>query len=192
MAGHCGCWPVLRPLPKLTRAGFTPASAEIATTARPVLDELAAILSNCPAMQMEIGGHTDSQGSEGGNQSLSQARAEAVLMALQGRRVDVSGMTATGFGEAQPIADNGSEAGREANRRIEFVLKGAPGAAPAPEPAAETAAEPSNVAAAPEAPPQSPVAGPDFSGDTSPSVAPTEKTLAPKPRPEGLTAEENQ
>ncbi len=171
-----------------TKITFTPSSAEIATTARPVLDELAAILSNCPPMQMEIGGHTDSQGSEGGNQALSQARAEAVLLALQGRRVDVSGMTATGYGEAQPIADNQTEEGREANRRIEFVLKGstvasveadstetAPGAegGVAPGPAEDAAAS-----------------GPDFSGDTSPSVAPTEKTMAPKPRPEGLKAEE--
>ncbi|WP_240790346.1 OmpA family protein [Rhodobacter sp. SY28-1] len=183
-----------------TKITFTPASAEIATTARPVLDELAGILTNCPAMQMEIGGHTDSQGSEGGNLSLSQARAEAVLLALQGRRVDVSGMTALGYGEAQPIADNGSEEGREANRRIEFVLKGAHGAA------AEGAGE-TDPAAAPEAAPgetatEAPAAeggaaaptapGPDFSSDTSPSVAPTEKTIAPKPRPEGLTAEEDQ
>jgi OOP family OmpA-OmpF porin len=174
-----------------TKITFTPASAEIATTARPVLDELATILTNCPAMQMEIGGHTDSQGSEGGNQALSQARAEAVLMALQGRRVDVSGMTAKGFGEAQPISDNGSEEGREANRRIEFVLKGVPGAAEAViEPAGATPADP--AAAAPAAEGETPVAGPDFSGDTSPSVAPTEKTIAPKPRPEGLTAEEDQ
>ena len=190
-----------------TKITFTPSSAEIATTARPVLDELAKILTNCPAMQMEIGGHTDSQGSEGGNQSLSQARAEAVLLALQGRRVDVSGMTAVGYGEAQPIADNGSEEGREANRRIEFVLKGAHGAAVADDTAAATGAE---AAAAPEAAatpapaaaegttptavetPAPAAAGPDFSSDTSPSVAPTEKTIAPKPRPEGLTAEENQ
>lgn len=164
-----------------TKITFTPASAEIATTARPVLDELAAILVNCPAMQMEIVGHTDSQGSEGGNQALSRARAEAVLLALQGRRVDVSGMTATGFGETQPIADNGTEAGREANRRIEFVLKGAAAAV-----AGGTAGAPA------DAPPGSAVAGPDFSGDTSPSVAPTEKTLTPKPRPAGLTAEDNQ
>jgi OOP family OmpA-OmpF porin len=161
---------------------FTPASAEIATTARPVLDELAGILTNCPAMQMDIGGHTDAQGSEGGNLALSQARAEAVLLALQGRRVDVSGMTATGFGETQPIADNGSEEGREANRRIEFVLKGAQGVAEV----AETA--PSDSTAAPG---ETAVAGPNFSGDTSPSVAPTEKTIAPLPRPEGLTAEDS-
>ncbi|MFM7446719.1 MAG: OmpA family protein, partial [Tabrizicola sp.] len=188
-----------------TKITFTPASAEIATTARPVLDELAQILTDCPAMQMEIGGHTDSQGSEGGNLSLSQARAEAVLLALQGRRVDVSGMTAKGFGETMPIADNGSEEGREANRRIEFVLKGAHGAAAAGEavaadsaatPAAE-ASESAPAAETPAAPAEGGTAapaseGPDFSADTSPSVAPTEKTIAPKPRPEGLQAEEDQ
>ncbi len=168
-----------------TKITFTPSSAEIATTARPVLDELASILTNCPPMKMEIGGHTDSQGSEGGNQALSQARAEAVLLALQGRRVDVSGMTALGYGEAKPIADNGTEEGREANRRIEFVLQGAP--QPVAEAAGETAA--GEAASAGGAAP-APVAGPDFSGDTSPSVAPTEKTIAPKPRPEGLKAEE--
>lgn len=155
-----------------TKITFTPSSAEIATTARPVLDELAGILTNCPPMQLEIGGHTDAQGSEGGNQALSQARAEAVLLALQGRRVDISGMTAVGYGESQPIAENDSDAGREKNRRIEFVLKGHP----APAPAVET----------------SEAAGTDGAGaggDTSPSVAPTEKTIRPLPRPDDLAAE---
>ena len=167
-----------------TKITFTPSSAEIATTARPVLDELATILTNCPAMRMEIGGHTDSQGSEGGNQALSQARAEAVLLALQGRRVDVSGMSAVGYGETRPIADNGSEAGREANRRIEFVLQGVPQATAAAE------ADPAEAATTQEAAPAPTAGDPDFSDDTSPSVAPTEKTIAPKPRPEGLKAEE--
>lgn len=167
-----------------TKITFTPSSAEIATTARPVLDELATILTNCPPMQLEIGGHTDAQGSEGGNQALSQARAEAVLLALQGRRVDVSGMTATGYGEAQPIADNKTEEGREANRRIEFVLKGAQATADAGGDATTPVAEGTEASSPTGA------ATPDFSGDTSPSVAPTEKTMAPKPRPEGLKAEE--
>lgn len=170
-----------------TKITFTPASAEIATTARPVLDELAAILSNCPPMRMQIGGHTDSQGSEGGNLALSQARAEAVLLALQGRRVDVSGMTASGYGETRPIADNQTEAGREANRRIEFVLQGVEQVADLP---AEGAAQPALTEAAPGQSPAAATEGVDFSGDTSPSVAPTEKTIAPKPRPEGLKAEE--
>ena len=164
-----------------TKITFTPSSAEIATTARPVLDELAGILTACPPMRMEIGGHTDAQGSEGGNQALSQARAEAVLLALQGRRVDISGMTAVGYGEAQPIAENDTDAGREENRRIEFVLKGHP--APAPEAEATEAAEAAEASGATEA------TGAAASVDTSPSVAPTEKTIRPLPRPDDLAAE---
>lgn len=189
-----------------TKITFTPASAELATDARPVLDELAGILTACPPMQLEIGGHTDSQGSEGGNQALSQARAEAVLLALQGRRVDISGMTAVGYGEATPIADNETEAGREANRRIEFVLQGVPAtadagtaASPAPGAGDGAAAAPGSTAppANPAAPAPEPAAGeptagaPDFSADTSPSVAPTEKTIRPLPRPADLEAGED-
>lgn len=147
---------------------FTPGSAEIAAEALPLITALAEVLEDCPGLKMEIAGHTDAQGSETGNKALSQARAEAVLVALQGRRVDVSGMTAVGYGEAIPIADNGSEEGREANRRIEFV--------------------PGDAALAPddgtvEAQPAKASGAPDFSNDTSPSVAPTEKTRRPKPRP---------
>jgi OmpA-OmpF porin, OOP family len=172
---------------------FTPASAELATTARPVLDELAAILVACPPMQMEIAGHTDSQGSEGGNKALSQARAEAVLLALQGRRVDISGMRAVGYGEATPIADNGDEAGREANRRIEFVLTGQGAVAVDGD---AQAADPAQGSAPPANPAGSAAVAvdggtPDFSGDTSPSVAPTEKTLRPLPRPAELEAGED-
>lgn len=149
---------------------FTPGSAEIAAEALPVIAALAKALEDCPGLKMEIGGHTDAQGSEGGNKALSQARAEAVLVALQGRRVDVSGMTAVGYGEGIPIADNGTEEGREANRRIEFVLKEAPAAAPEGTVEAEPASTPD--------------AAQDFSNDSSPSMAPTEKTIRPKPRPE--------
>jgi OOP family OmpA-OmpF porin len=188
-----------------TKIIFTPASAELATTARPVLDALAAILIKCPPMQMEIGGHTDSQGSEDGNKKLSQDRAEAVLLALQGRRVDTSGMTSVGYGEATPIADNETEEGREANRRIAFVLQGAPpqaelggaggearlegttdadlAAAPADAIAADT-----EGAAGADASAKPADGTPELAEDTSPSVAPVEKTIRPLPRPEGLKA----
>ncbi|MEA5159544.1 OmpA family protein [Cereibacter sphaeroides] len=152
---------------------FEPGSAEIDRSARGTLDGLAEVFKVCKAMPLEISGHTDSQGSEGGNKALSQARAEAVLLALQGRRVDVGRMKAVGYGEERPIADNGNEEGREANRRIEFTLLGEDGnpvddAAPVVEETAEATTADGTEAAA----------------DDEPSAAPTEMTLRPKRRPE--------
>lgn len=161
------------------KIAFPPGSAEIDAAADPVMAALAKALARCGGVRMEIGGHTDSQGSEEGNRALSQARAEAVLVALQGRQVDVSGLTAKGYGESVPIADNQTEAGREANRRIEFTLigTGKRTAADAATPDAQTAAT------GPDAKPAT-ASGPDFAADTSPSVAPTKKTRRPKRRPD--------
>ena len=136
---------------------FAPGSSEIDTTARAVIEALAEVLRDCPPLRMEIAGHTDSQGSEGGNRALSQARAEAVLVALQGRRLPVEGFTARGYGEERPIADNATEEGREANRRIEFTLVAQPGEA-------EAGAEAGAEAVAPAAPaPEALTRGQSFS-----------------------------
>ncbi len=149
---------------------FTPGSADIATSARGTIDALVAVLGDCPNMRVEIAGYTDSQGSEDGNRALSQSRAEAVLLALQGRRIAVDGFTAVGYGEDFPIADNGSDAGREVNRRIEFTFLDVP-APVAP-----------GASAGPDAGPQPPAADP--ASDTGPSFAPASATLRPKTRPE--------
>lgn len=165
---------------------FAPGSAEITADANATMDALAKILLECPAMKMEIAGHTDAQGSTGGNLSLSQARAEAVLLALQGRRVPVAGMVAKGYGEGVPIADNGTEEGREANRRIEFNLQApadSPEVATAPDGAQTADAGATGNQPAAEAAAAS-EAAPDFSKDLSPSVAPKEAKLKPRPRPD--------
>ena len=70
------------------------------------MDDIAEILKKCGEIRMEIGGHTDSQGREVMNQQLSQSRARAVLNALRERRVLTSALTAKGYGESAPIADN--------------------------------------------------------------------------------------
>ncbi len=101
---------------------FEPGSATIAGEGAGIIDDIADILQKCADLRLEIAGYTDSQGSEDGNQRLSQQRADAVLDALRVRRVPVSNFRAIGYGEENPIADNETEAGREANRRIEFTL----------------------------------------------------------------------
>ncbi|MXQ09295.1 OmpA family protein [Alphaproteobacteria bacterium GH1-50] len=101
---------------------FAPGSSDIEPDALPTIDAIAELLRDCQTVQIEIGGHTDSQGRESMNQQLSQTRADAVLNAIMSRRVLTSNLTAKGYGESEPIADNGTEEGREANRRIEFKL----------------------------------------------------------------------
>ncbi len=101
---------------------FAPSSTDFEPDAVQTIDAIAEILRDCQSVRIEIGGHTDSQGREIMNQQLSQARADAVLNAIMARRVLTSNLSAKGYGESQPIADNDTEAGREANRRIEFRL----------------------------------------------------------------------
>lgn len=106
------------------KLSFAPGEAVIEPTADGPLAQLETKLDLCNRAVFEIGGHTDSQGSEGGNQSLSLERAEAVRAALVARGTAPSQLVAEGYGEVQPISDNGTEAGREANRRITFTLLG--------------------------------------------------------------------
>jgi len=101
---------------------FAPGSDDIDAAARDSIERIADAMTDCGRVPMEVAGHTDSQGRESMNQQLSQRRAEAVLTALRARRVLTGNLTAVGYGEARPIADNGTEEGREANRRIEFTL----------------------------------------------------------------------
>ena len=101
---------------------FEPGSSTIAAEGAGAMDALAGAMKDCEEFRIEVGGHTDSQGRDEMNLALSQERAQAVVRALMDRRISVRNLTAKGFGETQPIADNETEDGREANRRIEFVL----------------------------------------------------------------------
>jgi OOP family OmpA-OmpF porin len=101
---------------------FDPGSADLTAATQPVLDDIAEILKKCGDLPIRVSGFTDSQGREVMNQQLSQDRADAVLTALRARRIPVSTFKSIGFGEDNPIADNDTEEGREANRRIEFSL----------------------------------------------------------------------
>lgn len=102
--------------------GFEPNKSVIAGDPAETLGRLSEAMDNCTVFQIELSGHTDSQGSEGFNADLSRARAQAVLTAMVEADIDGTNLTARGYGESQPVASNETEEGREANRRIEFRL----------------------------------------------------------------------
>ncbi len=87
-----------------------------------LLNEVAQVLKDNPKITLRIEGHTDSRGSDSFNLRLSQKRARSVRRYLIGQGVDPGRLKAVGFGETRPIATNATRAGREANRRVEFVI----------------------------------------------------------------------
>jgi OmpA-OmpF porin, OOP family len=84
------------------------------------LDELAEILKRYEGAKLIIEGHTDSQGEDEYNQTLSQKRTESVKRYLTSKGIAESRLTATGYGESRPIDDNKTSTGRAKNRRVEL------------------------------------------------------------------------
>ena len=100
---------------------FDSGSARLAGSSTAELEQLLAALESTPGLRIRIEGHTDASGGASTNQRLSQQRAEAVKGWLTGRGVAGSRLEAVGYGEDRPVADNGTAAGREQNRRVEIV-----------------------------------------------------------------------
>jgi len=100
---------------------FKPGSAELEASSSTVLDEVATSLKGWPDVRVEVQGHTDNVGEAEPNRALSSLRAEAVRQYLIRAGVDGARLTAVGYGEDLPVADNTTEAGRAANRRVELL-----------------------------------------------------------------------
>ena len=94
----------------------------------PLLDDVAQVMKDNPQIEvLQVEGHTDSTGSPDFNRKLSQQRAESVAKYLSSKGVKAARMEPKGFGPDRPIADNETDPGREANRRVEFnILKQGP------------------------------------------------------------------
>ena len=109
----------------LSRTGniyFASGSSRHDAKSEPLLNSLADIISRCPGMVIEVGGHTDSVGSTASNQRLSDARANTVRQYLISRDLEASRLVSKGYGESSPIATNDTREGRWKNRRIEFKV----------------------------------------------------------------------
>jgi outer membrane protein OmpA-like peptidoglycan-associated protein len=99
---------------------FRTNSAELDRASDPLLDSVADIADRCPAVKIEVSGHTDSTGDRQFNMRLSAARASSVADFLIRRGVRRERISATGFGDTRPVASNETEEGRAHNRRIVF------------------------------------------------------------------------
>jgi outer membrane protein OmpA-like peptidoglycan-associated protein len=104
----------------LDGVNFKTNSAKLTHKSLAILDQVVNALSKIPKMQLEISGHTDSDGGEASNLNLSQRRAEATLAYLKSHGVDISEMTAKGYGESKAIANNSTAEGKAKNRRVEL------------------------------------------------------------------------
>jgi outer membrane protein OmpA-like peptidoglycan-associated protein len=102
---------------------FEVGSAVLDDSARGALGQAADVFLEYPKTAIIAQGHTDSTGSEEYNQELSERRATAVTNYLIGQGVDASRITSVGYGEGHPVASNDTTAGRQANRRVDLLLK---------------------------------------------------------------------
>lgn len=106
----------------LQGVNFVTGSDVLTTEAKTALDDVAATLIKNSTLSVEVAGYTDDRGNADFNQQLSQKRAESVKAYLESEGVDANNMTAKGYGEDSPIADNASADGRAKNRRVELHI----------------------------------------------------------------------
>jgi OmpA-OmpF porin, OOP family len=88
-----------------------------------LMDRLVEIALRCPTSNIEVGGHTDTDGEDAANQALSEKRAQAVVDYLVKAGLPASRFTAVGYGSTQPISGNDTDDGKAQNRRIEFLVR---------------------------------------------------------------------
>jgi outer membrane protein OmpA-like peptidoglycan-associated protein len=101
---------------------FDTGRAELKSGAGRKLDQLAQFLTEHPDRRVQIDGFTDSVGTDGYNEELSQRRADAVKAALITRGIDPGRIGTEGYGKAYPVASNTDSGGRQLNRRVEVVI----------------------------------------------------------------------
>ncbi|MEL6811334.1 MAG: OmpA family protein [Bacteroidota bacterium] len=106
----------------MNNINFEVNSYTLTSSSYAVLDGIATMLAKHPEVNVNVHGHTDSDGTDAFNQTLSENRAKSVMDYLTGKGVASSRLTSAGYGEKMPIDKSGTEAAKAKNRRVEFVL----------------------------------------------------------------------
>lgn len=108
---------------RLDGVNFASGSDTLVGNSKSLLDNVAKVLAEKGDVKVEVAGYTDSTGNAALNKSLSQQRAAKVKAYLASKGIAAERMTAVGYGQESPIADNTTAAGRKANRRVELHVK---------------------------------------------------------------------
>ena len=103
---------------------FDTGKADLKPGAREKLSRLSGVLLSHPGLHVEVEGHADSVGATGLNQTLSENRAASVRDYLVRGGIAPNTVGTAGFGESQPVASNGTAAGKQQNRRVELIVSG--------------------------------------------------------------------
>ncbi len=102
---------------------FDTGQAVIKPESEPIVEQIAVLLRENPELKLSIEGHTDNIGDAKSNKVLSEQRAKAVAAAVAAKGIEMGRLTAVGWGQEKPVADNRSEEGRAKNRRVEIIKK---------------------------------------------------------------------
>jgi outer membrane protein OmpA-like peptidoglycan-associated protein len=102
---------------------FDTGKADLKADGQATVAEIVKALKAAPQLKLAIEGHTDNVGQPAANKSLSERRAQSVMAAVVAGGIDARRLSAAGFGQERPVADNRAEEGRAKNRRVELVRK---------------------------------------------------------------------
>jgi outer membrane protein OmpA-like peptidoglycan-associated protein len=102
---------------------FDTGKSVIRDESKPVIEQVVQMLKTNPELKISVEGHTDNVGSPESNKTLSLDRAKSVVTAIISQGITADRLSASGFGQDKPVADNNTEEGRAQNRRVELVKK---------------------------------------------------------------------
>lgn len=105
------------------QVNFATDKTEILPESAPQIEQVTKLLKDDPSLKLAVNGHTDNTGDSAHNQALSQGRAKSVVAAITAKGIDGSRLTAKGYGDTRPVADNATEEGKASNRRVELVKR---------------------------------------------------------------------